>query len=174
MASSTSQSASVEDLYANMSLEEDEEAGHVFEDISNEVAATDFQWCLVRQFLTDRVINLMAMKNTLASIWCLVKGVYIKELSPTLFLFEFFHELDMDRVVNGGPWTFNQHLLITNRLKVGDNPSQIPLFYSDFWIQVYDLSCGFMSEKLVKKLENSLRIMWSQILIILEVCGGHL
>ncbi|XWS62033.1 hypothetical protein CRYUN_Cryun07bG0176100 [Craigia yunnanensis] len=115
-----------------MSLEEEEEAGLMLEDISDEAAVTDFQWCLAGQFLTDRVINLMAMKNTLASIWRPVKGSYIKELSLTLFLFQFFHELDIDRVVNKGPWIFNQHLLITSRLKVGDNPSQIPLFFSDF------------------------------------------
>ena len=86
MASSTSQSASVEDLYANMSLEEEED-GFVLEDISNEASTIDFEWRLLGQFLTDWVINLMAIKNTLAYIWRPVKGVCIKELSPTLFLF---------------------------------------------------------------------------------------
>ncbi|XWS39750.1 hypothetical protein CRYUN_Cryun18bG0081100 [Craigia yunnanensis] len=98
MASFMSQSVTVEDLYVNMSLEE-EENSIVLEDISEGSFAIDFQWCLVGRFLTDRVINLMAIKNTLASIWRPVKGVCIKELSPTLFLFQFFHELDMDRVI---------------------------------------------------------------------------
>ena len=151
MASSTSHEESVEDLCANMSLD-DEEDVLVLEDISDETAQVDFQWCLVGRFLTDRVINPTAMKNTLASIWRPVKGVCIKELSPTLFLFQFFHEIDMDRVVKGGPWTFNQHLLITSRVQVGDNPMQIPLFLSEFWIQVYDLPCGFMSEKVAKEI----------------------
>ncbi|XWS07884.1 hypothetical protein CRYUN_Cryun41cG0030700 [Craigia yunnanensis] len=101
MASSTSQSASVEDLCANMSLEEEED-GLILEDIPNEASAIDFQWCLVGRFLTDRVINLMTMKNTLASTRRPVKGVCIKKLSLILFLFQLFHELDMDRVVKGG------------------------------------------------------------------------
>ena len=102
--------------------------------------------------MTDRVINLMAMKNTLASIWRPVKGVCIKELSSNLFLFQFFHELDMERVVKGGPWTFNQHLLIISHLKIGDSPNQVPLFSSEFWVQVHDLPCGFMSEKVGKEI----------------------
>ena len=93
----------------------------------------------------------MAMKNTLASIWRPVKGVCIKKLSSNLFLFQFFHELDMEKVVKGGPWTFNQHLLIISRLKIGDSPNQVPLFLSEFWVQVHDLPCGFMSEKWEKR-----------------------
>ncbi|XWS66198.1 hypothetical protein CRYUN_Cryun05aG0179300 [Craigia yunnanensis] len=96
----------------------------------------------------------MAMKNTLASIWRLVKGVCIRDINPALFLFQFFHELDIERVIKGGPWTFNQHLLITSRLKVGDNPNQIPLYFTDFWIQVYDLPYGFMSERVGKEICN--------------------
>ena len=91
------------------------------------------------RFLTDRAINFVAMKNTLASLWRPVKGVHIKDLSPSLFLFQFFHELDVERVIKGGPWTFNQHLLIMSRLKIGDNPIQMPLFQTEFWIQVYEL-----------------------------------
>ncbi|XWS10584.1 hypothetical protein CRYUN_Cryun38cG0008900 [Craigia yunnanensis] len=76
----------------------------------------------------------MAMKNTLASIWRPVKGVCIRDINPSLFLLQFFHELVIDHVIKGGPWTFNQHLLITSRLKVGDKPTQIPLFLIEFWI----------------------------------------
>ncbi|XWS46557.1 hypothetical protein CRYUN_Cryun14cG0078100 [Craigia yunnanensis] len=96
----------------------------------------------------------MAMKNTLASIWRPVKGVCIRCINPSLFLFQFFHELDINRVIKGGPWTFNQHLPITSRLKVGDNPTQIPLFLTEFWIQVHDFPNGFMFEKVGREIGN--------------------
>ncbi|XWS61688.1 hypothetical protein CRYUN_Cryun07bG0147300 [Craigia yunnanensis] len=115
---------------------------------------TSFQWSLVGRFLTDRPINFVAMKNTLALIWRPVKGVFIKDLSPSLFLFQFFHELDLEHVTNGGPWTFNQHMLITNRLKVSDNHLQVPLDFADFWIQVHEVPYGFMSEKVGKDIFN--------------------
>ena len=122
----------------------------ILEGVADDSNDIDFNCCLVGCFLTNRPVNLMAMKNTLASIWRPVKGVCIRDIHPSLFLFQFFHELDMDRVIKGGLWTFNQHLLITGRLKVGDNPTQILLFFTEFWIQVHDLPCGFMSEKVGK------------------------
>ncbi|XWS25317.1 hypothetical protein CRYUN_Cryun27aG0058800 [Craigia yunnanensis] len=64
---SKSRSVSVEDLCANMSLEEEEDS-LVLEVVFDEFTISDFQWCLVGRFLTDMVINLMTMKNTLASI----------------------------------------------------------------------------------------------------------
>ncbi|MBA0737009.1 hypothetical protein Gogos_010492 [Gossypium gossypioides] len=33
-----------------------------------------------------------------------------------MFLFRFFHQLDIDRVVKGAPWAFNNHLLVFHRL----------------------------------------------------------
>ncbi|XVF36543.1 hypothetical protein REPUB_Repub19eG0066800 [Reevesia pubescens] len=89
----------------------------------------------------------MPMKNTLAYIWRRVKGVYIKDLSPSLFLFQFFHKLDVERVIKGGPWTFNQNLLFMRQLETGINPLQVSLFHAEFWVQVHEVPCRFMSEK---------------------------
>ena len=89
-----------------------------------------------------------------------MKGVCIKDLSPTLFLFQFFHELDLKRAIKGGPWTFNQRMLVISRLKVGDNPSQVPLDRVDFWIQVHDVPYGFMSKKVGKDIGNYLKCIW--------------
>ena len=76
----------------------------------------DSRYCLVGRFLTDKVINFAAMKNTMAALWRLGRGVCIKDLSPTLFLFEFFYEIDIKRVLDSGPRTFDQHILLIHRL----------------------------------------------------------
>ena len=61
-----------------MAGEEDEDNGGV---------KIDSRYCLVGCFLTDKVINFTAMKNTIAALWRPGKSVCIKDLSPTLFLF---------------------------------------------------------------------------------------
>ena len=104
----------------------------VLEDISDETSNANFQRCLVGLFLTNRVINPTRMKNILASIWRPIKEVCIKDLSSMLYLFQFFHEMDMDRVLKSGPCTFNQHLLNTSCVQIGDNLTQIPLFLFEF------------------------------------------
>lgn len=51
-----------------------------------------------------------------------------------------------------GPWTFNSHLLILHQLKEGDDPLTVPLSWVDFWILIYDVPMGFMSEAVARQL----------------------
>ncbi|MBA0573601.1 hypothetical protein Golob_000868 [Gossypium lobatum] len=52
------------------------------------------------------------MKNTMTNLWHPLRGVQISDLRGRRYLFKFFHEMDIDWVVNGTPWTFNNHLLM--------------------------------------------------------------
>ena len=94
--------------------------------------------------MTDNTINIQAMKHTLASIWRPVKGVNIKVIAPN------------DRIIKGDPWMFNRYLLLMKELAPGLNPSTIPLYTMNIWIQIYDLPCGLLSERVVQDLGNYL------------------
>ncbi|MBA0872648.1 hypothetical protein Goshw_017814 [Gossypium schwendimanii] len=62
------------------------------------------------------------MRSTMANLWHLVKGVKISDLGEKRFLFKFFHKMDLDRVLKGSPWTFNNHLLMLHRLEKEEAP----------------------------------------------------
>ena len=98
------------------------------------------------------------MKNTMASLWRPGKGVCIKDLSPTLFLFQIFHEIDINKVLESGSWTFDQHILLVKRLEEDEQPQNILLLTTSFWIQIYNLPIGFMSEKILKDIRNYIGI----------------
>ncbi|MBA0847559.1 hypothetical protein Goshw_019811 [Gossypium schwendimanii] len=81
-----------------------------------------------------------------------------KELDSTLVEYEFclvgcFH---MDQVINGALWTFNNHLLMIHRLEAGDDPFKVPLIYTIFWVQVYDVLPGFFNQSLAKQIGDFL------------------
>ncbi|MBA0560187.1 hypothetical protein Golob_017102 [Gossypium lobatum] len=40
-------------------------------------------------------------------------------------VFKFYYELDMERVVNGAPWTLNNYFLVIHFLQENDDPMQI-------------------------------------------------
>ncbi|KAJ9130006.1 hypothetical protein P3X46_035060 [Hevea brasiliensis] len=76
----------------------------------------------------------------------------MKELSNNLFLFQFFHELDVERMVKGGPWTFNQHLLLLKELGKGENPLQVSLVMMVIWVQAHDIPVGYKTKRLAKRI----------------------
>ena len=117
------------------------------------------------------------MKNTMVALWRSGKGICIKDLSPTLFLFQIFHEIDIRRVLESGPWTFDQHILLVKRLGELEQPHAVPLYHTSFWIQIYNLLIGFLSEKVLQNIgdyigefkasdENNLMGVWRNYMCI--------
>ncbi|MBA0661507.1 hypothetical protein Goklo_005795, partial [Gossypium klotzschianum] len=45
----------------------------------------------------------------------------------------------LEPVVNGAPWTFNNHLLVFHHLKQGEDPLEVDLLFTEFWIQIHNL-----------------------------------
>lgn len=78
-----------------LSLVDDEEEGLSLQVEEDAETKHDLRLCLVGRFLTDRPIRVVIRKARMAGIWRPVKGVTIKEASPSLFLFQFFHRRDM-------------------------------------------------------------------------------
>ncbi|KAF4347783.1 hypothetical protein G4B88_015460 [Cannabis sativa] len=154
MASSSHQGGDWMDQYAHLDIEGEEEGVLISDDQAEDVQAFDDQWCLVGKLLTNRTFDFDAMRHMLASLWQPGKGVYIKELDNNRYLFQFYHEIDVQTVIDGSPWTFNRMPLVFHRLKRGEDPRVVPLHEIDMWVQLHDLKYGFMSEWVVKHAGN--------------------
>jgi 14-3-3 protein epsilon len=137
-----------------LSIHGEEEVGFTFDFEEEGDEQVDLKWCLVGRFLCNRPIHFKSMKVRMADLWRPVKGVTIKEAKAGLFLFSFAHPLDMDAVLNGGPWTFDNNMLIMDRVQLGMQIESISLFHVDFWVQIHNLPAGFMKETVGVKLRN--------------------
>ncbi|ONK81415.1 uncharacterized protein A4U43_C01F28970 [Asparagus officinalis] len=60
----------------------------------------------------------------------------------------------MNRVLDNGPWTFNNHLLLLKHLQEDENPSSIELVHMNLWVQIYDVPVGFRSERVLVQIGN--------------------
>ncbi|MBA0845250.1 hypothetical protein Goarm_022376, partial [Gossypium armourianum] len=168
----------MENELAQLSInDEEEEIIHIPTDPSTENRGETTK--LVGCFLTTSTIHFPAMKSTMANLWHPVKGVRICDLGEKSYLFQFFHvmdmnkvlkgspwtfnhhplvlyKLDMNKVLKGSPWTFNHHLLVLYKLELGEDPLQVPLVLTPFWVQVHDVPTGLFSKILAAQLGNFL------------------
>lgn len=78
----------------------------------DDVGAAKVELSVIGRFLSQRPINYNAMSLKLSEVWKPVKGVHVKELPEQRFLFQFFHDFDVKRLVEGSPWTFDNSLLV--------------------------------------------------------------
>ncbi|XP_030495046.2 uncharacterized protein LOC115710833 [Cannabis sativa] len=150
MASSSHVDFDLNEQYAQISLEDEEAGVLIGGDDEGDETTFDDRWCLVGRFLTGRPVDFDAMRHLMASLWQPGKGVFIKELGTNRYLFQFFHELDVQTVIDGSPWTFNRSPLVFRRLNKGEDPKEVALHKLDFWVQIHDLKSGYMLEKVVR------------------------
>jgi 14-3-3 protein epsilon len=80
--------------------------------------------------------------------------ITIIEIEPGLFLFQFYHKVDKDRVLNGGPWHFENHMLVLHEVKEGYLFNQIPLNHVDMWVKIHHLPAGFMTQRIGEQMRN--------------------
>lgn len=116
-------------------------------DISNK-----FETCLVGRFLTEKNLNVRAMKSKLADVWRPTRGINIKNLKQGIFLFQFYHMDDLEWVLNGGPWTFDGAMFVLSKIGNGEDPLEVPLVDLQFWIQLVGAPSGLMTEAVGKQL----------------------
>lgn len=138
---------------ANLSLEEEEGDSVQFGVESVERDST-YEYCFVGSFLTSSVVHASAMISTLANVCHPIGGDSIEDLEEGRFLFRFYLEVDVDRIIRDGPCTFNSHLLILHRLRLGENLLTVELCWIDCWLLIHDIPFGFMSEHVAKQLGN--------------------
>lgn len=143
----------------SITLEEEQAGGLAIEEETRQgeeqvFNGFDAKLCVVGRFISEGQIDFLAMRQTLAALWKPGMGLYIKDLEANLFLFQFYHEVDVKRVMEGCPWSFNKRALIMSRLKEGENPRSVSLNSMDLWVQVYDLKTRFMSERILKEIGN--------------------
>ncbi|XP_021611309.1 uncharacterized protein LOC110614131 [Manihot esculenta] len=84
---------------------------------------------LVDQLLTDRSINFGALHNTLSVVWRPGRGVNIKKIGDRLYLFRFFHAVDVNWVLEARLYSFNNHLLLLHHVQPEENPSTGYIIY---------------------------------------------
>lgn len=143
----------IEMQMAELNIENEENEELVFEE-GVEEELNRFELCLVGRFLTEKNINGRVMKTKMTDIWRPARGITIKDIKPGLFMFQFYQMDDLMWVKNGGPWSFDNALLILNTIAPGEDPTKVALVEVDFWIQIHNLLVGYMYEVVGKQLGN--------------------
>ena len=103
----------------NMKLTTEEEEVIVVFDEERKDEIESCKQSLIGKFLTCKPFNKRAAYNTIKKAWGLHDGVQIIEVGPNLFQFKFHTEFELERVLKGGPWSFDNQALMLRRWQKG-------------------------------------------------------
>lgn len=140
----------LEALWRKLQLTEEEEEGVI---MPKEIFYESPIWspnCLLGSLLTKKGFNREAFKSTMEKVWRETPLKRITEVGENLFLFQFRSADDCQIVINGGPWNFDDRLVLLKPLEKGDKPGRDILFMAEFWLQIYNLPFMSMSDAVGK------------------------
>ncbi|WOG99650.1 hypothetical protein DCAR_0519004 [Daucus carota subsp. sativus] len=141
-------------MYAILVIDEEDEGGIIV--ASNEIVEQQQAYVLIGRFLTEKNINFNAMQNVMASLWRPKEGMEVNDIGGMRYSFTFFHKMDIQKVIDGGPWSFEQATLLTHQLEMGEDPCTVKMQDVEMWVQIYDIPRGFLSENILKNAGDSM------------------
>ncbi|XP_058775391.1 uncharacterized protein LOC131649656 [Vicia villosa] len=139
--------------WKEFALSKEEEEG-VVADEEEIIEDESIQRTLAGKLWTESNFNTRAFKTTMLNAWKLKHAVEVQDLSKNLFLFKFGSKRDMEYVLKSGPWSFGRALLVLRCISGEEQPSDLNMHFSSFWVRVYDLPLMLRSETMAKKLGN--------------------
>ncbi|KAF7143851.1 hypothetical protein RHSIM_Rhsim05G0174100 [Rhododendron simsii] len=144
-----------EDLLEKLSsfvLTNNEEEAVVLDDEDFNISRQECLRSAMGKVITQKGVNLGGLKASMDLAWGYPKGLKVMEVGGGIYQFIFGKESDLLRVISGGPWLYNNHLIVLHRWEEGVKPEQINFSYSSFWIQLRALPLEFMSVEVGKKM----------------------
>ncbi|XP_030931302.1 uncharacterized protein At4g02000-like [Quercus lobata] len=107
----------------------------------------EFSLSLMGRFHTTKPINFWAAKNLRRSVWKLGHDLKITDIGEGLMQFKFSMESQLKWVLNNGPWSFDNHLLLLKRWEEGMTTFIVEFNIVPIWVQVWGLPFDLINEK---------------------------
>nr|XP_023917163.1 uncharacterized protein LOC112028710 [Quercus suber] len=124
----------LENMWSRFSLNEEEKSGaEVSKDDVKEINR------LAGRFFTKRVLNVEAVGRTFKPLWKLKGEVKIRDLGDNILIFDFEEGLDMERVLDLEPWSYDKYMVAFERVSEIENVPLLEFNRVNFWVQIHNV-----------------------------------
>ncbi|KAL0011224.1 hypothetical protein SO802_006332 [Lithocarpus litseifolius] len=97
---------------------------------------------LIGKFLTCKAFNKQAAMNTLRTAW----GMHTTDF-------------DLNRMLKGGPWSFDNQLLVFKKWQKGMAANNVKLDYASLWIQIWGAPFDMVSPQVATEVGSRLGVV---------------
>ncbi|XP_038714588.1 uncharacterized protein LOC120008131 [Tripterygium wilfordii] len=99
----------------------------------------NFPHSAVGKILAPKIINSKAFQSTIRRAWGVGEDVRINIIGPNVYQFLFPNDFTMERVLEEGPWSFDNHMLVLKRWEIGMAATNLSFDSISLWTQAWGL-----------------------------------
>lgn len=93
-------------------------------------------YALAGRVCTHKRVDVDAMERMMAMVWRPMGGMRMTVVEDNLFVFRLTDEMDMQFVLDEGPWRHDNHVLILKRLEEDERVDRNSLNSITFWVRI--------------------------------------
>ncbi|KAK2646078.1 hypothetical protein Ddye_021273, partial [Dipteronia dyeriana] len=134
-------------LCAAMSLKELEGLVHKLEGDLKSDGERKLSLCLVFKVLANKMINREVFRRVLLKIR-IRESIPVEVVSEKNFTFHFQNIEDPRRVLTGGPWSFDNFLIVLIELNGKGDIRNMSFNRATFWVQIHNVSLLCMMKRI--------------------------
>ena len=126
--------ATLDDLWTCFTLSEEQVQGA---DVPSSKEASVHR--LAAKFLTKRIINVEAVARTFKPLWKPAGELKIPDVGRNILVFEFDDALDLERVLEFKPWSYDKSLVIFQKTESMESAPSLDFSVTSFWVQLHNI-----------------------------------
>ncbi|TXG48913.1 hypothetical protein EZV62_024788 [Acer yangbiense] len=107
-----------------------------------------------RKVLSPKMVHRDGFRAVMKKIWQTREGVEIDPIDGNIFTFQFGNTEDKQRIVSGGPWSFNDALIVMEEPRGLGDVHNMKFNKSKFWVQIHNAPLICMSEEIGRFLRS--------------------
>ena len=143
--------AGLDSLWSRFTLDEDEEHG-----VEAPQPVVESVHRLAGRFFTKRTLNVDSIACTFKPLWKSVGELKIRDIGDNILLFEFEDNLDLERVLEYEPWTFDKHIVIFERVSTVEEIPSLEFLRAIFWVQFHNIPKKSLNPVISEVVGNSI------------------
>ena len=143
--------AGLENLWSRFSLDDEEEHGAEVPKPVEEVVHR-----LAGRFFTKRTLNVESVARTFKPLWKPTGKLKLRDLGDNILLFEFSDALDLARVLEFEPWTFDKNIVVFEQVNDVEEVPSLEFSRANFWVQLHNLPPTSLNQAIGKAIGNSI------------------
>ena len=105
------------------------------------------------------MLNVDAVARTFKPLWKPIGELKIRDIGDNILLFEFEDILDLERILEFEPWSYDKNLVVFQRATDAELALSLDYSYTTFWMQIHDIPPSLVTQDTRESIGNRLGTM---------------
>ncbi|XP_027108697.1 uncharacterized protein LOC113755897 [Coffea eugenioides] len=135
-------------VFDRFDLSNKESSGITLDGVDEDIGKEECRKSLFGRIMGDRIANFTGVKNFVNQVWGFPKNMVAVELGANLFQFNFSDAMDMEKVLDGRPYTIDNQLLNVKVWEEGIDRRMEAFQNAHIWVQLWNLPVHWITKEI--------------------------